>query len=124
MDWADRNAGAIGRFGRHIERWFVARGGIVVVALPMPLTSLLAGSAAMARALFLALFAVGVSIRLVLLVWMGDVFGGPLDSLLDFLRQYRWWLTGVTTALVTTHVARHRHKWRRRARLDPADGLN
>jgi membrane protein DedA with SNARE-associated domain len=73
-----------------IERWFNKSRYLAVVAIPGPLTSLLAGVAAMPLALVFVLSAIGVAIRVALTLAVGEVFESPLQGVLGFLRDYQF----------------------------------
>lgn len=98
--WLERKLGDGAASVTIYEDWFKKAAYPMVAIAPNAIISVLAGASKMKAAVFLALNLGGTVVTLILLRIFGDVFSGPLDSVLDFLRRYQWPLTAVSVALV------------------------
>jgi membrane protein DedA with SNARE-associated domain len=106
--WLERKGGG-GPAVRAIERFFARASYPMVFLFPGALVCALAGSTGMRPSVFLALNIAGTIAAVLVLRRFGDVFGGPLDALLDFFNRNVVWATAVTVALVAAWLL-----WQRR----------
>ena len=97
--WAERRSRTFGGMLRSIERFFEKASYPLVLLAPNNPICLFAGASGMSPPVFLALNITGTIGRLILIRWVGDIFSSPLDVLLDFIKEYRLPLTGVTIAI-------------------------
>jgi membrane protein DedA with SNARE-associated domain len=98
--WMERRTPTFGQLMRTLERWFGKASWPLVTAIPNNPVSLLAGAAGMAVVVFATLDVIGTIGRLVLLDWVGDIFSGPIDWLIELISQYRLPFLAVTIGLV------------------------
>ncbi len=98
--WIERRSTTFGGMLRTVERWFGKASYPLVLIAPNNPICLFAGAAGMRPTVFIALNVTGTIGRLFLIRWLGDIFSGPLDWLLDFIRHYRIPLTILTIAVV------------------------
>ena len=98
--WLERKLGEGAASVTIYEDWFKKAAYPMVAIAPNAIISLLAGASKMKASVFLVLNLGGTIVTLILLRIFGDVFSGPLDAILDFLRRYQWPLTAVSVALV------------------------
>lgn len=102
--WLERKLGDGAAGVTVFEGWFKKAAYPMVAIAPNAIISVLAGASKMKTGVFLALNLGGTIVTLILLRAFGDVFSGPLDSVLDFLRRYQWQLTIVSVVLVAVQV--------------------
>lgn len=100
LQWMERRTPTMGCMMRLLERWFSRWGDPLVVLLPNSYICTIAGAARMAPARFAALNVVGTVGRLLMIQLIGDVFAGPLDSVLGFVARWRVPLLVLTVSLV------------------------
>lgn len=100
LTWMERRTPTTGRYMRTIEGWFGKWGAPLVVLFPNNYMCLIAGAAKMHPVKFAALNIVGTISRLLMIQVVGDVFSGPLDSLLGFIANWRIPLLVVSISLV------------------------
>lgn len=98
--WMEHRTANWGRYMRRLESVFARYGYVLVLIIPNNPVSLLAGAAKMKPRYFWALNVVGTIGRLVLLAWVGDIFSGPIDSILGFIRRYQPYLLAISIATV------------------------
>jgi membrane protein DedA with SNARE-associated domain len=98
--WLERKLGDGAASVTIYEDWFKKAAYPMVAIAPNAIISVLAGASKMKAGVFLVLNLGGTVVTLILLRVFGDVFSGPLDSVLDFLRRYQWPLTALSVALV------------------------
>lgn len=98
--WLERKLGDGAASVTIYEDWFKKAAYPMVAIAPNAIISVLAGASKMKAGVFLVLNLGGTVVTLILLRVFGDVFSGPLDSVLDFLRRYQWPLTALSIALV------------------------
>jgi membrane protein DedA with SNARE-associated domain len=95
LRWLERQAGGTPASIRWVEKGF-DRAAIPILFL-MPgsnLVCLLAGARQMTSRTFAAVLATGILVRLAFFWFMGKAFQDPLQSLLDWLTRYQWWVAG------------------------------
>ncbi|MGQ0521383.1 MAG: DedA family protein [Actinomycetota bacterium] len=102
--WLERKLGDGAASVTIYEDWFKKAAYPMVAIAPNAIISVLAGASKMRAGVFLALNLGGTVVTLILLRMFGDVFSGPLDSVLEFLRRYQWPLTALSVALVVVMV--------------------
>jgi len=100
LHWMERRTPTVGRLMRTLERWFGRWGAPLVVLLPNSYVSTIAGAAHMPPVRFAVLNVIGTIGRLVMIAVIGDVFAGPIDSLLDLVARWRVQLLVITISLV------------------------
>lgn len=105
LAWAERRFGAPGTV-RTLERWFRRAAYPVVVVAPSNIICVLAGATGMPPGWFAVANFGGTALRMGLIWWIGDVFSEPLLDVVEFVNDYRWWLTGVTIAIVAFSIWR------------------
>jgi membrane protein DedA with SNARE-associated domain len=118
--WLEKKGGG-GAAVRGVEQIFAKASYPMVFLFPGALVCALAGSTGM-RPLVFAILNVSGTIAAVLGVRkFGDVFGEPVDSVLEFFNRNILWTTGITVVSVIVWLA-----WQRRQgglELDAADEL-
>ena len=67
---------------------------------------MLAGAARMRVRLFVTLNIAGTIARLVLFRLAGDAFRSQLETVLDWVQRYQWWLVAASAVLVLLQVWR------------------
>jgi len=100
LKWMERRTPTTGRYMRAVEGWFGKWGAPLVVLFPNNYVCLVAGAAKMRPIKFAALNIVGTIGRLFMLQIVGDVFAGPIDSILGFIASWRIPLLVVSISLV------------------------
>ena len=104
--WVEQKMGDSTGLIRKIERWFGKVAPLVILIAPSFNWCVLAGAARMKPKLFIALNVTGTIGRLVLFRLASDAFEDELESVLDFIQRYQWWLVGVSFVVVAIQVAR------------------
>jgi len=110
LAWVDRRGGSIGRFLKDAEGFFTKAAYPLVFAAPNNYICLFAGASRMRPAVFLTLNLSGTVARLALFRYVGDVFGGPRDSILGFIGEYQLPLTIFGIAVIGGQALWDRHK--------------
>ncbi|MEI7623730.1 MAG: hypothetical protein WCJ88_09255 [Actinomycetes bacterium] len=100
LRWMERRTPTTGRYMRSVEGWFGKWGAPLVVLFPNNYVCLVAGAAQMSPFLFAALNIVGTIGRLFMLQIVGDVFSGPINSVLGFVADWRIPLLVISIGLV------------------------
>jgi len=121
LHWVERRAGSIGRLLRQAEGLFGKAAYPLVFLAPNNYICLFAGASRMHPAAFIALNASGTAMRLYLVRVVGDALSSPIDSVLDFIREYQVPLTVASVLLVLAQVAYDRR--RGTGELDSVRGL-
>lgn len=99
IEWMERRMPSLGMSLRYLERGFSKARHVVVFVAPNNPVSVLAGAAAMPARVFAVLNITGTIARLILIRLLGNVFEGPIDAVLGFVRDYRWYLIGGSVLL-------------------------
>jgi membrane protein DedA with SNARE-associated domain len=99
---------------RAVEDWFRRASYVIIFVAPNNLLCALAGASGMTLGVFLVLHAVGSVVQLVLIRLVGDAFADPIRDATDFIGEYRWWFTALTTAIVIVSLWRSRRAGRDR----------
>ncbi len=89
VQWMERRTRTFGSTMRQMEGWFGRAGLVLVLVAPNNIVCLLAGAAGMRLSAFFAANVAGTLVRLYLIRRVGEAFDAPIQSLLDFLRDYR-----------------------------------
>ena len=100
LTWMERRTPTTGRYMRTVEGWFGKWGAPLVVLFPNNYMCLVAGAAKMHPVKFAALNIVGTISRLLMIQVVGDVFSGPIDSILGFIANWRIPLLIISISLV------------------------
>jgi len=104
--WAEKRMGDDGGVVRTVERWFGKAAPLVIFIAPSFYWCVLAGASRMKVRLFIALNVSGTIARLVLFRVAGDAFRDQLQSVLDWIQRYQFWLIGASLVLVALQVWR------------------
>ncbi|MDJ0869681.1 MAG: hypothetical protein QNK03_26515 [Myxococcota bacterium] len=108
IPWIEARAARFARFVRFIERLFARAPRVVVLLMTGPTVSAMAGIFGMRAAVFLPLAAIGLTLRVALLVAFGEWMRAPLEVALTWIEDH--WVPG--TVVMVAVVALYR--WRRR----------
>ena len=108
--WLERKMGEGGSFVRLLESGFAKAAWPMVVVFPNPIICMLAGASGMPPVLFAALNLGGTIAAIVAFRYVGDVFGGPITSVTDFLAEYRLPIMAVSFVLVVANLALNRKR--------------
>lgn len=100
LRWMEQRTPTVGGQMRRLEGWFGRWGYPLVVVLPNNYVCLIAGAARMSIPVFAALNVVGTVGRLLFLQVLGDVFSGPIDTLLGWIADYRIPLLVISIVIV------------------------
>jgi membrane protein DedA with SNARE-associated domain len=104
LEWMDARAPNYGPMLRRFQRLFGKAAWPLVLIAPNNFICLFAGAAGMRIGLFFAVNLVGTVGRLYLIRVVGDAFSSPIDSVRDFIGEYRWWLLGLSALVVLWSV--------------------
>lgn len=108
--WLERKMGEGGSFVRLLESGFAKAAWPMVVVFPNPIICMLAGASGMPPLLFGALNLGGTIASIIAFRAVGDVFGGPIRAVTDFLSDYRIPIMVVSFVLVAANLALNRQK--------------
>src|SRR5688500_13159067 len=108
--WLERKLGEGGGMIRAVERWFSKASYLMVALLPNLLVCMLAGSSRMRPSAFLACNIGGTVAMMAIIRVFGDIFSGPLESVLGFFARYRWQLVAVSAVIVGWQIIRDRRR--------------
>lgn len=114
VQWVEGRSPTFGRAFRWLERlfWRFEKGAFVLVFLmPGPALSAIAGDARMHTGVYLPMVIAGLSLRMAIVLWIGDALRGPIEVALGWIREY--WLPGTVVLIVA--MALHRHRVRARS---------
>ncbi len=99
ISWMERRAPSVGTSMRWMETAFAKARHVIVFVAPNNVVCLIAGAAAMHPLVFAVLNVSGTIARLALIRALGNVFQEPLDAVLGFVADYRWYLIAASVAL-------------------------
>jgi len=108
LDWLEARAPRAGRFYRWLERLFQRASHIVVFLLPGPGVSAIAGSSGMRAPVYVPLVALGLLLRMILVLLLGEWLREPLVALLALIEEY--WVPGTIVLVVAVGI--YRWRWR------------
>jgi membrane protein DedA with SNARE-associated domain len=106
ISWAERRMGDETGLVRKVEQWFGKAAPVVIFIAPSFYWCVLAGASRMKVRTFVILNVSGTIARLVLFRVAGDAFRDELDSVLDWVQRYRWWLIAISAVVVLLQVWR------------------
>lgn len=98
--WIERRSTTWARYARDFEHLYRKASYPLVFIAPNNPICLLAGSSGMRPAVFVALNVTGTLARLYLITLFGEAFETPIDWVLDFIKDYRWYLLALTVGIV------------------------
>jgi membrane protein DedA with SNARE-associated domain len=102
VTWMEHRSRSLGSGIRQFEeRYFKYAAYPLVAIAPNNLICLLAGSSGMSPPVFIVLNVAGTFVRVLLIMWLGETFEKPIDWLLDFIKEYRWYLTALSVVIVS-----------------------
>lgn len=111
--WIEQRSGPDSRWLRTVERLFRRAAYVVVAVWPINVVCLLAGATKMRPLAFFSLNITGTLVRVGLIFVIGDLLQDPIRSIVSFITDYQWYLTGVTFALVAISLVRQGRRGRR-----------
>ena len=100
LEWMDARAPNYGPMLRRFQSLFGRAAWPLVLIAPNNFICLFAGAAGMRVSVFFAVNLVGTVGRLYLIRVLGDTFSSPIDSMRDFITEYRWWFLALSAAAV------------------------
>jgi membrane protein DedA with SNARE-associated domain len=106
--WLEARAARAARFVRWLERLFERASHAVVLLLPGPTVSGLAGISGMRARVFVPLSVLGLGIRMLLVLGFAAWLRAPIETLLAVIDEY--WIPGTVVLVAGTAL----HQWRRR----------
>ena len=110
LRWIEEKSGDSGGFVRGVERFFARASYIVIVVAPNGYMCALAGATGMRPAIFAVLNVTGTIVRLILIRIFAEAFEEPIDGVLDWIAEYRWWLVGLSFVVVAIQTLRRKEK--------------
>jgi membrane protein DedA with SNARE-associated domain len=105
VTWMERRTKTWGQLMRQAEGWFGKAAYPLVFLAPNNFICLFAGAAGMPLRVFFALNVAGTVFRLWLIRRFGEAFDGPIDTLVDWIGEYRIPLLAVSIVLVLVSIA-------------------
>lgn len=109
LSWLETRSRGAARFVRWLDQIFQRAQYPAVLLLPGSIMSTIAGNSGMRFTVWLPLIAVGVFLRLLVVVWFGEWLRGPVERLLEIFDEY--WIPGTIVLVVCTLL----YQWRRRS---------
>jgi membrane protein YqaA with SNARE-associated domain len=110
--WIEDRSGRDSRWLRTIERLFRRAAYVVVAVWPINVVCLLAGATKMRPLAFFSLNITGTLVRIGLIFVIGDLLADPIRSIVSFITDYQWYLTGITFTLVAVSLVRQGRRGR------------
>ncbi len=104
--WLEQRSGPDSRWLRTVERLFRRAAYVVVAVWPINIVCVLAGATKMRPLAFFSLNITGTLIRVGLILMIGDLLADPIRSIVSFITDYQWYLTGITCTLVAVSLVR------------------
>lgn len=98
--WIEGRSTTWARYAHDFEHLYRKAAYPLVFIAPNNPICLLAGSSGMRPSVFVALNLSGTLVRLYLITLFGEAFESPIDWVLDFIKEYRWYLLAVTVTIV------------------------
>jgi membrane protein DedA with SNARE-associated domain len=105
VEWMERRTQTWGQMLRQVQNWFGKAAYPIIFIAPNNPICLFAGAAGMPLRAFFAVNIAGTIARLWLIRRFGEAFESPIDSVLDFLRDYRVPLLILSVVLVLVSIA-------------------
>ncbi len=106
LDWLEARAPRAARFYRWLDRVFRRASRLVVFLMPGPGVSALAGSSGMPASVFVPLIALGLTLRMLIVVALGEYFRAPIEALLGLINEY--WIPGTVLLVLALALFRWR----------------
>jgi membrane protein DedA with SNARE-associated domain len=107
LRWLERQAGGTPASIRWVEKGFDRAAVPILFLMPgSNLVCLLSGGRRMAARTFAVALAVGILVRLAFFWFLGKAFQDPLETLLDWLTKYQWWIAGAFMILTVAQSFR------------------
>jgi membrane protein DedA with SNARE-associated domain len=103
--WMEKRTNTWGQLLRQLEAWFSKAAYPLVFIAPNNPICLFAGAAGMPIRAFIALNVSGTIARLYIIRLFGKEFEDPIANVLDFFREYRLPLFGVSAVLLLISIA-------------------
>ena len=119
--WLEQRSGPDSRWLRTVERMFRRAAYVVVAVWPINIVCVLAGATKMRPLAFFSLNITGTVIRIALILVIGDLLADPIRSIVSFITDYQWYLTGITFTLVAVSLVRQ--GFRGRGAVESVDEL-
>ena len=95
LRWLERQAGGTPASVRWVEKAFDKASSPIVVLMPgSNLVCLLAGARHMPPKRYGLLIVVGIIGRLIFFWYLGKTFQEPLETVLEWIQRYQWWIAG------------------------------
>ena len=104
--WLERRSGPDARWLETSQRLFRRAAYVVVAVWPINVVCVLAGATKMRPIPFFVLNISGTIVRIGLIFVIGDRLADPIRSIVSFITDYQWYLTGITFTLVAVSLAR------------------
>jgi membrane protein DedA with SNARE-associated domain len=98
--WMEKRSAMAGQVLREVERWFTKASVVVVMIAANNLVCVLAGASGMRRVTFWVANIIGTLGRLLLIMWFADLLSSQIDTVLDWVGDYRPWLLAISIAAV------------------------
>jgi membrane protein DedA with SNARE-associated domain len=111
LRWLEARAGVLARFIELLKRVFDFAPRVAIVFLPGPGMSSIAGLSGMPTREFLGLTTLGLTLRMIAIVALGELWREPIEAILAWVEEYRFEGTLLLVAGVLSY-----HLWQRRAR--------
>ncbi len=113
LGWLELHVPRVSRFYRWLERLFTRAPRTAVLLLAGPGLSIIAGSTGMRPPVFLPLLAVGLVLRMLLLLALAESLREPIEQLMALIREH--WVPGTVVLVTALGLSR----WMRRGRHTP-----
>jgi membrane protein DedA with SNARE-associated domain len=104
LRWAERRFGVAAKWLTWLEKGFKRASWPMVALVPNNWICMLAGATAMNIWVFATLNIGGTVARMWLIWAIGDRFKDPLLEVTGWISDNRWWLTGITIAIVAVSI--------------------
>jgi len=99
LRWIEKKLGEDGAVVQTFERFFSKAAYPIVLLAPNGYICAMAGMTGMRPRIFITLNTVGTIGRLIVIRQTAAALESPLESVLDFIQRYQWWIVGFSIAL-------------------------
>ena len=107
LSWVEGNLGELPAIYRWTERAVDKAGWLALILMPASnVVCLLLGYRRMRPQVFVPLICLGIAIKLIVLWSLGKTFESQIESFLDAIEKYQWWVVGGLFALSFFQSAR------------------
>lgn len=110
LRWIQKRLGEDGALVERFERFFTKAAYPIVLFAPNGYICAMAGMTGMRPPVFMVLNVVGTVTRLIVIRQTAAALESPLQSVLDFIERYQWWIVGFSIALGVWQLT---GKWRK-----------